>query len=246
MAKSESRKVQISLSWWMLCVLLVATNIATVVLWKPWASDSTTRKITVTGQSTVKASPDEYVLSPYFEFTNGAHTKLLSDAASTATQLTDKFKSLGVKDTQIKSNTSSYDKYAVDTSSTTDSVQLNFTITLSDKDVAQKVQDYLLTTAAKGQLSPTATFSEDKQKQLEADAREKAIADAKAKAARTAENVGAKVGKVVTITDEASGGGIRPMLMTGAADSSVTSSYMPVQSGLNDFTSTVQVEFELK
>ena len=240
----------ISVDYRIIALVLFVALIVSIVLWKPWASKAQTRKITITGTATIKGTPDEYQLSPYFEYT-GDHAANARDAAATASQVTAKLKELGVKDAEIASSTSSYDKYnpngAADGQET---YQLNYTIKLSNKDLAQKVQDYFLGTAAKGQLSPYATFSQNKQKELEAQARQNAIDDAKAKAEKTASQVGAKVGKVVTISDESSGGIIRPYAMSaeaGAAlDASGTTTSMPIQSGQNDFTTSVQVEYELR
>jgi uncharacterized protein YggE len=244
----------LSIDYRIVSLLLLVALAVCVFLWKPWAGGTAaTRKITITGQATVKGVPDEYRLNPYFEFT-GDHTKATAEAAAMAAQVTAKLKELGVKDTEISSNTSSYDKYVPLSAdgSTQDNMQLSYTITLTSKDTAQKVQDYFLGTAAKGQLSPQATFSQTKQKELEAQARQNAIDDAKSKAAKSAAQVDAKLGKVVTIKDQGTSGGcgansICPLSMSIAADSAEAArSSIPVQSGQNEFTSSVQVEYELR
>lgn len=191
---------------------------------------------------------------PYFKFSSTDIKKNTTDLTATAKQTTDKLKELGVKDEQIKSNTSSYDSYYqplpagtnADTTTT-----LSYTITLNSKDVSQKVQDYFLTTSAQGQLSPVASFSEGKRKELESKAKTAAIDDAKSKATANATQIGAKLGKVITISDSAS---VMPMeymanvdsVKSSGASQGVATSSVPVQSGQNDFSSSVSVEYEIK
>ncbi len=240
----------VTISLKLVATILIATNMATIILWKPWNnSTSATRKISVSGQATIKAVPDEYVLSPYFEFTNADRTKATAELTSLSTTTTAKLKELGVKDEQIKSNTNGYDKYSygMPVDNTTNTLQLQYTITVNDKDLAQKVQDYLLTLKPKGQISPLAQFSESKKKELEDQARSKAIDDAKSKAQKTASQLGAKVGKVVTISEGSGMGGpiaYGVATMEAKADSSISS--VPVQVGQNDFSYSVSVEYELK
>lgn len=247
---SAKTKSSIVFDWRVVSAVLLVALTVCIFLWKPWASSSaTTRKITITGEATVKGTPDEYQLSPYFEFTGDA-AKAKIDAAALATTTSAKLKELGVKDSEISSNTSSYDKYLYTSSSnsTEPNLTLTYTITVVSKETAQKVQDYFLTTAAKGQLSPQATFSQAKRKELEAQARQNAIDDAKEKAGKSADQVGAKVGKVVSISD--GGGMISPIALSAeggsARDVASTSASIPIQSGQNDFTTTVEVVYELR
>jgi len=246
----------LSIDYRVISLVLFLVLAVCVFLWKPWApTAATTRKITVSGTATVKGIPDEYQMNPYYEFT-GLHAKNVTDATAMSDQVTAKLKELGVKDSEISSNTNAYDKYAPNGAETNDeTLQLSYTIKLSSKDKAQKVQDYFLTTTAKGQFSPYATFSQNKQKELDGQARSNAIVDAKARAQKTASEVDAKIGKVVTVSDgSSSGGGCGPYgLCAGAnlstsavAVDSVKESSIPIQSGQNEFTTTVQVEYELR
>ena len=246
--KKQPKQVTIKLSWSFLCALLVITNVITIFLWKPWnTSSAATRKVTVSGQATIKAVPDEYVLSPYFEFTNADRTKATAELIGLSTTTTAKLKELGVKDEQIKSNTNGYDKYSysMPVDNTTNTLQLQYTITVNDKDLAQKIQDYLLTLKPKGQISPQAQFSEGKKKELEDRARTTAIDDAKGKAQKSASQLNAKVGKVIAISEGNSYGG---PITYGTAEMSLKSSdaSVPVQVGQNDFSYSVSVEYELK
>ena len=260
---TSTAKLSLSISFKMLAITLLVTNLATLAIWRPWSTSSTsviTRKISVTGEVTLKSVPDEYDLSPYFEFSNADRTKATEELTKQSTDITTKLKALGVKDEQITTNTNAYDKYSypqpVDANST-NTLQLNYTVKVGTKALAQSVQDYFLTLKPKGQLSPQATFSEAKKKSLETEAREKAIDDAKQKAEKTAKQLGAKLGKVVTISDGNSYGGpimygkavATPMMAStsaGAADVSVTSGSVQVQPGQDDYVYSVQVEYEIK
>ena len=69
--KNTSQAVTIKLSWRSVAAVLLATNLISVILWKPWdTAPATVRKITVAGEAVIDAVPDEYVITPYFEFTN--------------------------------------------------------------------------------------------------------------------------------------------------------------------------------
>ena len=248
-AKKEAPKLTIKLSWSLVCILLVITNLVTVFYWKPWSTTSSlTRKISVTGEATIKAVPDEYVLSPYFEFANADRAKATEELSKQSAGITAKLKELGVRDDQIKSNTNGYDRYysnAVPVDNSANTLQLQYTITVLDKDIAQKVQDYLLTLKPKGQISPQAQFSDTKRKDLENQARDKAVIDANSKADKTAKLLNAKVGKAITVSEGNAGGPIT----YGISDMSVKSSAASgpvVQPGQNDFSYSVSVEYELK
>lgn len=249
------KKFTLSMNYSFICVLLLVVIGVMLFFWKPWShTTAVTRKISVTGTATIKAVPDEYQLSPYFEFDNADRAKNTADATAMGSQVTAKLKELGVKDTQIKSSTNSYDKfigYSPSSDATTASLQLAYTITLGSKDTAQKVQDYFLGLNAKGQISPQATFSEAKSKILQAQAQSKAVEDAKAKGEKTASEVGAKLGKVITIKNDGSGdtnpcgyGGL--CMGASLATSDAKAESIPVQSGENEFSSSVLVEYELR
>lgn len=247
---SDYTKITLQISWKILSILLAIVILGMFAMWRPWTNETAAvRKISVSGEATIKAVPDEYTLSPYFEFANTDRTKAAEELTTQSKTITAKLKELGVKEEQIKSSTNDYDRYGftVPESGTSSSLQLQYTITVTDKDIAQKVQDYLLTLKPKGQISPYATFSEAKKKELQVQARDKAIEDAKDKATKTASQFGAKVGKVITVTDGASYGG--PIAYDGVstleAKADATSS-VPVQPGQNDFSYSVSVEYELK
>jgi uncharacterized protein YggE len=233
-------------------VLLLVTIGSLLLFWKPWdvAINANTRRITITGQASTKAEPDQFVFSPsYSKDTTDQATKLNDEIVA-------KLKSLGVTDAQIKNNASRYGSpelyYKVPVTGGKQQTTLSLTITLNDKKLAQKVQDYLVTTNPDGTITPYPSFSTDKRKELENKVRDQAIADARQKADKTASGLGAKIGKVISVS-EGSGGGVYPNAMDSAAGSeggasvapSTTDKSLGVQPGSDEFNYSVTVVFVL-
>lgn len=207
------------------------------------------RSITVEGTTTIKAEPDSFVFYPQFEITETDTTKIKDALAAKSTAVINKLKELGLKDKDIQLNASQYDDYTmkgspdgVTSDPTPQQTTASLTITVSDKALAQKVQDYLGTTDATGQLTPQATFSQEKRRQLTDEAEAKAIIDAKEKADTLAKNLDAKRGKVITINPVDDGPIVYPMI---EANDSSTRSSLPIQPGTNEFTYRVSVKFAL-
>jgi hypothetical protein len=249
--KNNTQAVTIKLSWRSVAAILLATNIISVILWQPWNTNpATARKITVSGEAAIDAVPDEYVLSPYFEFTNADRAVATEALSKQSSAISARLKELGVKDEQVKSSTNGYDKYSyTGTPETSNTLQLQYTITLDNKDIAQKVQDYMLTLKPQGQISPVVTFSENKRKELEEQVRTKALDDARAKAEKTAAQLGSKVGKAINISDGAGYGMPMPVAYgsVGTMEARLdTSASVPVQEGQDKFRYSVSVEYELK
>ena len=98
-ANPTAMKLTIRLSFSFICVLLLIVIAVMLFLWKPWSNVvSSARKISVTGQATIKSEPDEYQLSPYFEFDSADRTKNTTDASTMGQHITAKLKELGVKE----------------------------------------------------------------------------------------------------------------------------------------------------
>lgn len=208
------------------------------------------RSMTVEGTTTIKAVPDNFVFYPQFEIAETDKSKVKEALAAKSTDVINRLKELGLKDKDIQLNASQYDDYTMKGSpdgATSDimpqQTTASMTITVNDKALAQKVQDYLGTTDATGQLTPQATFSQEKQRQLTSEAEAKAITDAKEKADTLAKNLDSRRGKVITINPVDDGPIAYPMME--ANDSSARSS-LPIQPGTNEFTYRISVKFELK
>lgn len=227
--------------------LLLLGILASVLLqWQPWdqAVSANTRKITVTGTASTEATPDQYQFSPMWTRDTTAEITALND------QIITKLKELGVKDTQIKNNASRYGSPEVYYSAPADGKQkttLSITITVKDKDLAQKIQDYLVSTNPSGSITPYPSFSSSKQKELQVKLRAEATKDAKQKAEQTADGLGAKVGKVIEISEGASGG-FYPMPIAVSDTSAVSSSKdsISIQPGSDEYSYSVTAIFTLQ
>jgi uncharacterized protein YggE len=201
--KHKKLRLAISPSWPLLFISWLVIVAITVSICRPWnrfgAND---RTIQVTGETTVKATPDQYVFSPSYTFTNTDQQQSLNQASQKSTDVVNGLKKLGVKDSQIKTSTTSYADYVVSgTASKDQTYYLVVTITADSRELAQKVQDYLLTTSPQGAITPVASFSQSMQKKLETEARDAATKDAKSKAAQSAKNLEFKVGPVKSVQD---------------------------------------------
>lgn len=237
-----------------LCIGILSLVIAVMFMfWQPWDnSSSESRTISVSGETTINVVPDEYIFNPSYEFKGVDRTKALADQTEKNNQIVSKLKELGVSDSDIKNNSGGYsdrsccttEPYPADDQTI---YNLNLTITVSNKDLAQKVQDYLITTNPQGQVTPQAGFSESKRKEIEDKARDEATKDARSKAEQIAKNTGAKLGKVRSIQD---GGGLgQPITMLyedKAVSSSESRQSLQIQPGENELRYTVSVSYYLR
>lgn len=220
-----------------------------LAVWMPWSRNSESRTISVSGESTIMADPDRYIFNPNYEFKNKDESVALNQQSEKSNEIITKLKALGVKDSDIKNNSSGYSTGQMSPVSPDDDTiyNLSLTITVSDKDLAQKVQDYLIATNPQGQVTPQPGFSESKRKELEDKARDQATKDARSKAEQIAKNTGAKLGKVKSIQDGGGLGQPEPMLYEDKAVSSSSSEQsMPIQPGENELKYTVSVSYYLR
>lgn len=201
-------------------VVLLLVILLLILLWHPWAKtlSANSRTVQVTGESTVKSEPDEFVFYPSYKSANTDSQASLAELSKKSDEIVAKLKSLGVRESNIKTNASSNDgKYMVTMTYPNpeeSSNVLQLTVTIDNRGLAQKVQDYLVTTGPTGSVSPSSTFSTAKQKQLQNQARDEATKDAKAKAEQTAKNLGFKLGAVKTVEDQAGFDRMMPVPMS--------------------------------
>mgnify|MGYP001561723339 CR=1 FL=1 len=240
-------------------IALLIVIIAMVAIWKPWESTKTERSITINGSGSVEAVPDEFIFSPYFDRKGTDTKKLKTELDDFGTKLLDEVKKLGVKKDDITLNSSGYDtpNYGKTeiaptppdgqpTPNTEQVVSLSVTIKATDTAIAQKVQDYLATTDAKGMLTSQPDFSKGKRDNLEGQARDKAIKDARTKAESSAKNLNVTVGKVVSVKEGNSQSPVYPLYGGVTMEDSTARSGLPVTPGKNTVTSTVEVVFEIR
>lgn len=249
MAKATS--INLSFDYrWIIGLLLVVIG-AMLIVWKPWVTkvDQNTPTVSVTGTATVRAAPDEFGFYPSYLFTGSEKAVPLSQANAKGTEIVNKLKELGVKDSQIKSRVDGSRDYKESyAGGESYSYSLSVVVTLGDKDLSQKVQDYLVTTGPEGSVTPTPTFSEAKRKQLESEARDKATKDARSKAEQSAKNLGFSVGNIKKVNDGAGFNGLTPMYekfdLGVSSVAPITS--MTLQPGENDLQYSVSVEYYVR
>lgn len=224
--------------------ILLVVIAAMLAVWRPWegVTGANQRTVTVTGEATVKATPDQYSFYPSYRFSNADKAAAVAAATERVNQVVAGVKALGVKDSAIKTSVDGYKDVVLESNNGDYTYSASVTITLTDKDLAQKVQGYLVTTSPEGSVTSQPTFSETTGKQLESQARDTATKDARSKADQSARNLGFRVGAVKSVTDGAGFGGVMPML---ARDTSVSSSEktLTIQPGENELSYSVTVEY---
>jgi len=229
--------------------VLLVVIVAMTALWRPWEQqiDEKTRTISVTGQAKLTAEPDEYVFTPSYQFKNADRKAALDELSKKSDEITKKLKELGVADSKIKTNSGGYDYPVYDKSDTsTPTYTLRLTVTVNTKDLAQKVQDYLLSTSPSGSVSPQFTFSDAKRAELESKARDAATKDARSKAEQSAQNLGFAIGQVKSVTDGTNFGGVYPVQDSISSGAGSSSGSLGLQPGENDLTYQVSVIYFLK
>jgi len=250
--KNQNLNFSINTKW--LSLLLIALIVAMLAVWRPWqASNQNGRTIDVSGQAVIKAEPNQYIFYPSYEFKNMSKEEAVKAVTAKSDEVVKKLKQLGVADSKIKTNASSYDQWLMYSSSGS-IYNLSITVTLDDKTKAQAVQDYLLTTNPSGQITPQPNFSTDKQRQLESQGRDAATKDARSKAEQMAKNLGVKLGSVKSISDSGSFGGggcygrICPMAdaKASAAIAETSHSSLSLQPGENELNYSIGVTYYLK
>jgi uncharacterized protein YggE len=250
----RKRRLDIPLDLRTAIVFLLLVIAGMLLAWQPWNKppQNTDRTVQVTGRATVKAEPDQFVFSPTYDFKNANKQAALDELSKKSDEVVGQLKKLGLADNQIKTNADGYERgiYFPSSESGQSTYTLSINATVYQKEMAQKVQDYLVTTQPSGAVTPYPTFSKSKQKQLEAQAREDAEKDARAKAERSAKNVGFKLGAVKSVSETNGFGVIEPLLEKGATSSDIAQpaagSSISVQPGQNELNYQISVTYYIK
>ena len=246
----NSQKLNISLDYRWIAVALLVVIVAMLALWRPWQGAKTTdRTVEVSGQATLSAKPDEFVFYPSYQFT-GEKEAALEQLSKKNNEALAKLKELGVADKDIKTNAGSW-SYPIfkDSSDAAPVYSLQITIAVASDELAQKVQDYLVASGAEGSISPQASFSDKKRKELEDKARDEASKDARSKAEKSALNLGFRIAAVKKVTDGSGFDSMYPLYdraTTTMDAASASSASLPVQPGENDLTYNVTVTYFIK
>ena len=228
-----------------LIAILVLVLVLMIVIWKPWTGLSDEKRtISVTGSASVSAAPDEFQFYPTYQDSGTDKQKTMTALNTKVTNVINELEKLGVSKEDITLSENVFNVYWAESQNNTISVSLY--VTVKNKELAQKVQDYLLSTTPYGQITPQPTFSKDKYKTLSADARREALKDAKTKAESSASELGSKVGKVISISDESNFGVIPMYSVSEPSDSMTLENSLPISPGKQDVSSSIKVVYELK
>lgn len=238
-----------------LTFVLVLVVIAMLAVWRPWQTvgQVTDRTISVSGTATVTAVPDQFVFSPTYSFMNADKQVALNALTAKADEIVKKLKDLGVPSSAIKTNASGYQSYGygylyMPVYGGSNTYTLSFSIKLSTETLAQKVQDYLVTTSPTGDVTPQVSFTTAKQQALQSQARNKAEQNARSQADQSARNLGFSIAAVKSVVDGSQGGGpimYGTNLKAGAA-LDLSQPELAVQPGTDDLTYTVDVVYYIR
>lgn len=253
------KKLQINLDLRIVCALLLAVIAGMLLIWKPWQDAKPSgRIVTVNGEASAKHAPDEYVFTPSISVEKAeTNQAALGQVTKKGNEVVAKLKELGVTDEQLVTHVNSNGSesaaisrdlsYPVPAPSDGFSAYYSITCTIGNKELAQKITDYLAGADIGGGITPYAQFSDEMRKKIEQDLRAGAIEDAKKKAESEVKLIGAKLGKVVSVTDNSGYGGVIP-LGAGVAELKAgdSSSSVPVLTGTQEVSFSVSVVFELK
>lgn len=247
----NNMNLSLKLDYRILTLLLVAVIAGMLFIWKPWQDtiSAGSRTIRVSGEATLTATPDEFLFYPTYQFKNEDKQIALDELAKKSDEIVAKLKELGVADNKIKTNSNGYDLPAYGEDESAPTYSLSLTVTVGKSELAQKVQDYLVTTTPTGSVSPQANFSDKKRKELESKARDEATKEAKAKADQSAKNLGFSLGSVKSVED-GTGFGIFPYGERGIATDSVMptekTTQLSIQPGENELNYSVTVTYFVK
>lgn len=170
----KDKKITLTLSWKLLSIILALLLVGLTIYTKPWETPiSNARTIKIDGEVSIKRVPDSFIFNPSFEADS---QQAINDKTN---EVVAKVKELGLGDAGIQTQISSYENYGMDGPDGTFNHTLYLTLSVEDKDLAQKIQDYLASAGAVGSISPTVGFTKATQKALKDEATAKAVEDAK-------------------------------------------------------------------
>lgn len=241
-------RVNISLDLRIVSAVLLAIIVVMVAAWMPWkSSEKSDEVIKVTGETVIKAEPDQFVFYPSYQFKSVDKATAGEQAAAKSEEIITKLKDLGVADSDIKSSIDSYLGRPYPDSGVDEYIYTaQLTVTIDNLDKAEEIQTYIATTQPQGSVTPQGSFSEEKRIELESEARNQATKDARSKADQSAKNLGFKLGRVKSVEDGAGFNDGGPITLeargsTMAQDAAV--SKIAVQPGENEIRYSVTVTY---
>lgn len=236
----KERKLVLTLSWKLLSIVLIIALVALTIYTRPWEiNTSNPRTLEITGETKIKRAPDSFVFSPTYEADS-------QEAINAKTiEVVNALKELGLGDAGIQTQVSNYENYGVNGPDGTFRYSVYMTLAVEDKELAQKVQDYLVASGAIGQVTPTSGFRSETEKALRDEALTLAVEDAKKRAEQTANNLGVRIVKVIKIDEPTDTYDVYPI---ASYDSTAVKegSSLPINAGESEYPFSVKVVFEIR
>lgn len=252
------RTINIRLDLRLLAAILALIIVGMLSVWQPWNKQTDPKKsLTVTGQATVEHIPDEYVFSPSFSATGASSTEAVGKVSEVGNKIIAGLKELGIKDDQLTTRVDSTDSGSSNGAEIQPSnpaqgphngdftAYYYITCRVKDKALAQRVTDYLATSGATGGITPRADFSLETREQLDAQVRQKAIQDARRKAETEAQELGVKLGDVISLSEDQERGG--PQALGSKAEASTNNlGNVPILSGRERIFLSLVISYEIR
>ena len=240
-------------------ILLLLVIVGLLAYTKPWEARSK-KTVSVTGEGTVNAAPDQFTFSPTYEKKAVDSKESIKQVSEIGNGVVAKLKELGVKAEDLKTTVNTNPSFdPIPLSDSTDSsirkpssfgATYSITASVYDKKSAQAILDYLVTTPVLYGVSPQSTFRKETKTKLEAEARQKSLSDARAKAEQTVTGLGARLGAVESVSDLQQYGGpiiLEDKVVSGSAIAPIQSSTTPIlETGTQDLTFSVTVVYRIK
>lgn len=199
---------------------------------------------TVSGEGKVTATPDVAILNLGMTTQKNSVKTAQAEANTVVNNLTKAVKELGVKDADIKTtNYSVYPNYDYPKISGYN-ININLMITVRDIDRVNDILDKAASLGINSVGGVQFTVDEEKLKELNKEARLKAIKDAKLKAEELATLSGMTLGKIVNIQEGSNR--TYPQPMYAKADMIAGGGGAEVQPGSTDVTSSVTLFYETR
>ena len=204
--------------------------------------------ITVTGQGTAKAAPDEAVLSAGVQTNARTAAAALADNARAMNAVIATLRNAGIPERDIQTSGFSVGpQYSQNNAANTAphvvgyQVSNTVTVTVADIDKTGPVLDALVASGANSIGGIDFTIKDTKA--LLNDARAQAVADATMRAQVLAKAAGVTLGPITAISESSTGMPMRPMgrMMMAAADVAAT----PIAAGQESLTAEVTITWEI-
>lgn len=218
--------------------------------------------ITVSGKGEIKASPDVSKFMVTVEETAKDQADALAASSTKVNALIDALKKAGIDPKDIKTEyTSVNPKYEYQRSTvqtmmyppvSANQVIVGYTsshtLSVKVRDIGKVSNVQQIFADAKVQNVSGPDLSIDDVDAIKVDAREKAIADAKAQAEVLAEQLGVRLGKIVSFS-ESGDAGVYPMYMSARADVAMAGKAAPeanIATGEQTITSNVSITYKIR